>query len=115
MKRIVYSPDYRERLKATREWLDLRFGKNTRTRHMAEIKKRLASLKRFPTQGMSVRAMFGVDSDYEFIFVSHNYIFYYQDEEFIYIVNIYDEREDFMYKLFGIRTISEETDQYWRE
>lgn len=54
--------------------------------------------------------MFGVDSDYEFISVSHYYIFYYQDEEVIYIVNIYDDREDFMYKLFGIRTASEETD-----
>ena len=59
----------------------------------------------------SFGAMFGVDSDYEFIVVSHNYIFYYQDEDVIYIVNIYDDREDFMYKLFGIRTTSEETDQ----
>lgn len=82
---------------------------------MAKIKKRLNSLKEFPNQGMSVRAMFGVESDYEFIFVSHNYIFYTQNEKIIYIVNIYDEREDFMYKLFGIRTTSEETEDYWRE
>ena len=115
MKRIVYSPDYKEKLEVLRDWLDLRFGKNTRVKHMAEIKARLVSLKEFPTQGMSVRAMFGVDSDYEFIYVSHNYIFYYQDENIIHIVNIYDDREDFMYKLFGIRTTSEETDQYWRE
>ena len=115
MKRIVYSPDYREKIGILRDWLDLRFGKDTRMKHMAEIKKRLGSLKEFPAQGMSVRAMFGVDSDYEFIYISHNYIFYYQDEAVIYIVTIYDEREDFMYKLFGIRTTSEETDQYWRE
>ncbi|MBQ9685981.1 MAG: type II toxin-antitoxin system RelE/ParE family toxin [Oscillospiraceae bacterium] len=115
MKRIVYSPDYKEKLTVIRNWLDLRFGKDNRTKHMTEIKKRLTSLKEFSGQGMSVRDMFGVDSDYEFLYVSHNYIFYYQDAETIYIVNIYDEREDFMYKLFGIRTTSEETDQYWRE
>ena len=85
MKKIVYSPDYREKIEVIREWLDLRFGKNIRAKHMAEIRHRLVSLKEFPTQGMSVRAMFGVDSDYEFIYVSHNYIFYYQDEEVIYI------------------------------
>ena len=68
----------------------------------------------FPNQGISVRSMFGINSDYEFIFVSHNYIFYYQDDKAIHIVNIYDDREDFMYKLFGIRT-TEETDQYWRD
>lgn len=69
----------------------------------------------FPDQGMSVRAMFGVDSDYKFIYVSHNYIFYYQDEKAIHIVNIYDEREDFMYKLFGIPTTTDESEQYWRD
>lgn len=79
---------------------------------MSQIKKRLDSLREFPTQGMSVRAMFGVDSDYEFIYVSHNYIFYYQDEEIFYAVNIYDDRQDFMYKLFGIRTTSEETNRF---
>lgn len=115
MKKIVYSPDYKEKLVVIRDWLDLRFGKNTRTKHMAQIKERLSSLKEFPEQGMSVRAMFGVDSDYEFIYVSHNYIFYYQDEDIIHIVNIYDDREDFMYKLFGIRTTSEDSDEYWRD
>ena len=115
MKKIVYSQDYKEKLEVLRDWLDLRFGRSTRAKHMAEIKKRLTSLKQSPAQGMSVRAMFGVDSDYEFIFVSHNYIFYYQNEEVIYIVNIYDDREDFMYKLFGIRTIAEETEQYWQD
>ena len=115
MKKMVYSPDYKEKIGVIRDWLDLRFGKNIRTKHMAAIKKRLTSLKEYPDQGMSVRAMFGVDSDYEFIYVSHNYIFYCQDETVIRIVNIYDDREDFMYKLFGIRTTSEETDEYWRE
>ena len=115
MKKIVFSPDYKEKIELLREWLDLRFGKRTRIKHMAEIKERLASLNEFPSMGISVRDMFGVDSDYEFIFVSHNYIFYFQDEEAIHIVNIYDDREDFMYKLFGIQTTSEATDQYWRD
>ena len=101
MKKIKYSPDYKEKIALIREWLDLRFDKRTRLKHMTEIKKRLTSLKEFPDLGLSVHDMFGIDSDYEFIYVSHNYIFYYQDEKIIYIVNIYDEREDFMYKLFG--------------
>ena len=115
MKKIVYSPDYKEKLVVIRNWLDLRFGKDVRTKHMMAIKSRLTSLKEFPEQGISVRAMFGVDSDYEFIYVSHNYIFYFQDDAVIHIVNIYDDREDFMYKLFGIRTTSGEANQYWQE
>ena len=33
----------------------------------------------------------------------------------IIIVEIFDEREDFMYKLFGIRSISQESIDYWNE
>ena len=67
MKKIVYSPDYREKIEVIREWLDLRFGKIIRTKHLAEIRHRLVSLKEFPTQGMSVRAMFGVSHFCEFL------------------------------------------------
>jgi hypothetical protein len=35
MKKIVYSPDYREKIEVIREWLDLRFGKIIRTKHLA--------------------------------------------------------------------------------
>ena len=108
MKNLRYSPDYKEKLSVTRNWLDMRFGVKTRKDVMRKIKNRLTSLGQYPDSGISVRGMFGVDSDYEYIFVAHNYIFYYQDDRTIYITNLYHEREDFMYQLFGIKTVSDD-------
>lgn len=31
----------------------------------------------------------------------------------IQIVNIYNEKEDFMYKLFGLDSVDEESEDYW--
>ena len=48
--------------------------------------------------------MYGVDTDCLCIFVAKNYVFYRIEPNCIYVVNIYNEREDFMMDLFGIKT-----------
>lgn len=53
--------------------------------------------------------------DYLMVYTEHNYAFYRITDDAIYIVDIFHEREDFMWKLFGIRTTSQETDEYWDE
>ncbi|SDA79229.1 Plasmid stabilization system protein ParE [Butyrivibrio sp. INlla18] len=115
MRKLAFSPDYKEKISNVRQWLDLRFGKDIRAKAMQNIKAKLASLKMFPEQGVSVQAMFGIESSYHLVFVAHNYIFYEFDDERVYVVNIYNEREDFMYQLFGIKTTSSDTESYWDE
>ena len=66
-------------------------------------------------KGPAVSQMFDVDTDYRFLFISHNYVFYRIEDECIRIVNFYHEREDFMWKLFGIETVQQETLDYWNE
>ncbi len=43
---------------------------------------------------------------------SCNYVFYRVEPDCIYVVNIYNEREDFMMDLFGIKTTSKETEDF---
>lgn len=47
--------------------------------------------------------MIGIPSPYFFLHVEHNYVFYRIDGNIIYIVDIYNEREDFMWEMFGRR------------
>ena len=49
------------------------------------------------------------------VFVSYQYVFYRVDADIICIVNMYNEREDFMQKMFGIRTISQESGDFGGE
>ncbi len=47
--------------------------------------------------------MIGIPSPYFLLHVEHNYVFYQIDGNIIYIVDIYNEREDFMWRMFGSR------------
>ena len=51
-----------------------------------------------------MRDLYDIDTDYCYIFVGHDYVFYRRDSENIYVVNMYNEREDYMMSLFGIKT-----------
>ena len=42
-------------------------------------------------------------------------MFYRIDEEIIYISDIYNECEDFMWKMFGIKLRTQESIDYWGE
>lgn len=77
--------------------------------------KSINSLLENENKGPSVENMFGIESEYRYLFVSPNYIFYRIEESFICIINIYHEREDFMKQLFHIDTTSQETIDYWKE
>ena len=115
MKKLVYSPDYAEKMRGLKKYLDLQFGVEIRKKVIKSIGNRVRSLREHEKLGVSVRDMYGVDSDCLVIFAQRNYVFYRIESDSIYIVNIYNEREDFMMDLFGIHTTSEETEDYWGE
>ena len=115
MKKIVYSPDYKEKLIDLRRNLDFQFGEDVRKRVMKALDARIKMLRTYENMGISIRTNYGVDCDYLCLYAEKNYIFYTVDEDCIYIVNMYNEREDFMQKMFGIRTTSQETEDYWGE
>jgi len=106
MKGIIYSPDYKEKIVLIKQWIRERFGKDTADKSIKAIQKRIASLKQFPEQGISVQEMFGIITEYRYIYIAPNYVFYVVGEDFIRIVNIYNEREDFSYHLFGISSVN---------
>lgn len=59
--------------------------------------------------------MYDVECDYRYIYAGHNYLFYRIENNKIIIVEMFDEREDFMYKLFGISSMSQDSEDYWGE
>ena len=57
----------------------------------------------------------GIECDYRYIYAGRNYLFYRIESDKIIIVEMFDEWEDFMYKLFGITTTTQESLDYWDE
>lgn len=95
--------------------LTVEFGTQVAAKALREITKAVRGLETFEEKGASVTSTYGIECDYRYLFVGHNYLFYRIEVNKIIIVEMFDDREDFMYKLFGITTTSQETLEYWDE
>ena len=115
MKRVEYSQIVRRKLKMLKVRLTAEFGTKVATKALKDITNAVRGLETFEEKGVSVSSMYDVGCDYRYLFVGHNYLFYRVETDKIIIVEMFDDREDFMYKLFGITTTSQETLDYWDE
>ena len=102
-------------MRELKKYLDFQFGGDVRKRVIKEIGGSVRSLRENEQIGISVREMYGVDTECLCIFVAKNYVFYRIEPDCIYVVNIYNEREDFMMDLFGISGRTQESIDYWGE
>lgn len=115
MKNVEYSLIVRQKLKELKNDLTKRFGSDVSKRSIKQITEAARSLGEFEEKGISVFSMYGIECDYRYLYVGHNYLFYRIERKQIIIVEMFDEREDFMWKLFGIKTTLQDTDDYWNE
>ena len=115
MKKIKYTPDAADKLRAIKCNISAKYGSKKANEIVSEITSSIRGLIENEKKGPSVEGMFGVPSDYRYLYVSKNYVFYDLEDEHIRIINIYNEKEDFMWLLFGVDTTSQETIDYWNE
>lgn len=101
LKKIFYSGDFRHKISELKKYLFVQFGDSFADGTIRAIIEGIRKLQDNELLGASVQAMFGVETEYRYIFVAHQYVFYRVTETEIRIVNMYHEREEFMEKLFG--------------
>ncbi len=115
MKRIKYTPDAADKLRNLKQMILQEYGKDVAKRIVKNIMYAIKGLCDYEEKGLRVADFFDVSTDYRYIYVSGNYVFYRIEEKEICVINIYHEKEDFMWKLFGINTTLQETIDYWGE
>lgn len=112
MKKLEYSPDALQKLREIKHDVEERYGTDKAKEIIHNMTKSFRSLQQFENRGPSVESILGIPCDYRFLFVQHNYAFYSVEYDRIRIVDIYNEKEDFMWKLFGIKTTTQESEDY---
>lgn len=115
MKKIKYTPDAADKVRAIKREVTNQYGKKKAQAVIGQLTNSINGLLENENQGPSVQNMFGIESQYRYLYVAPNYIFYRIEDNCIRIINIYHEKENFMWKLFGINTTSQETIDYWNE
>ena len=115
MKKIKYTPDAADKLRELKKSITQQYGSNKAKEIIKTITDAVRGLCDNEKEGPEVSQMFDIGTDYRYLYVSKNYILYRIEDEYIKIVNLYHEREDFMWHLFGIDTTPQETIDYWKE
>ena len=115
MKNIKYTPDAADKLRAIKTMISQEYGADSAKKIVKRITDAIRGLCDYEEKGPAVSKMFDVISDYRYIFVSGNYVFYRVEDKCIRIINLYHEKEDFMWQLFGVDTTPQETIDYWNE
>ena len=114
-RKIAYSEIALSKHKAIKKEIKDRYGKERADKFSEHISKSIAKLKNFPELGVSLRDKYELDCDYYMLFIEHNYFVYRIFDEMILVLEIFNEKEDFMFQLFGVVTTSQDTLDYWDE
>lgn len=105
-----------EKIEKVHNELTQKYGEANSKKIMRNITKGIRRLETFPHSGTRISSQYDIECDYSYIFIEHNYFFYrIKDNNLILILEMFHEKEDFMQKLFGIITTSQETIDFWRE
>ncbi len=113
--KLEYSQIVRRKLKSMKVFLTEQYGEVFAKTAVKKITDRARDLQKNPDLGVELSAKYEIDTDFRVLFVNHNHLFYYKDGDTIIIAEMFGEKEDFMYKLFGISGRTQESIDYWGE
>ncbi len=115
MRQLDLSPEALNDLQQTKECIAMEHGEEFAKKIIGNIMDSIGNLLMFPEVGVRIFARYGIACDYLYIVTNRNYVFYRKEREFIRIIRVLNEKQDFMYTLFGIKTTSQEAEDYWGE
>lgn len=113
MKKVEYSQIVRNKLKKLKEQLVDKFGTKVAKKNIDKILQNVESLAEFEEMGVLLSSIYNIECDYRILHTQRNYLIYRVELEKVIIVEMFDERENFMYKLFGIQTLLKDDTDYW--
>lgn len=105
--KIMYSPDAKDKLVCIKEHMSSKITGN--------IMKAIRRLTSAPRRCPSVEKMLGIQSPYYFLHVEHYLVFYRVEKDTLFVAEIFNEKENYMWKMFGIPLRTEESIDYWGE
>ena len=118
MYEIIYAPIVQEKLAALKGKLIELCGEKIGLKRLTTVIDGFETRLTFSNTGIPVKTIYDVEPEFEkyYIIYSHkNYFLYYIEGNEVYVMELYDEREDYARTLFGIVTTTQETLDYWDE
>lgn len=115
MYKIMYAPKALQDLQAIKTYITANFGADKAKSCVEDLTKTVRQLEAFPEEGRRLEELLDYPTDYCYLFVKPDYIFYRMEENTVRIVRILNEKQDFLQIPFGISSISREGEAYWED
>ncbi len=115
MKKVEYSQLVKRKLLILRTELIEKYGEQKAKEILTEIADHVDMLGQHEKSGVCISRMYDIDTDYWCTFTNHNFFIYRIEAKNVIIVQMFNEREDYMMKLFGISGRTQESIDYWGE
>jgi len=113
MPKLIYTPKALDDLQGIKTYVAKQFGENRAKTSVKEITSTAKQLEAFPGEGPRLEELIEYPTDYHYLVVKPNYVFYRVEGDTVRIIRILNEKQDFLQILFGISGISEEGEDYW--
>lgn len=113
--RLKYSQDARDKLRELKKEITTRNGEQVAIKVLSKIANAIRGLQDNPMKGSSVEALIGIPTPYRFLHIGHNYAFYRLEEGTVFVTDIFDEREDFMWRMFSVNLRTQDSIDFWGE
>lgn len=113
--KLKYSPDTRDKLRELKRQITVTYGNQIAIKILSSITSDIQGLRDNLEKGPSVEALLGIPTPYRFLHVEHNYAFYRLEEDTVFVTDIYNEREDFMGKMFKVNLRTQDSIDFWGE
>lgn len=108
MGKVKYSPKALEDLHRIKSHITENFGDEVAKKVLTKITTNVRRLEKFSASGIMLAGVIDVPTDYLYLFIEKDYVFYRIDGEAVHIVRVLNEQQDYMQILFGISSISED-------
>ena len=115
MKSVEYSQLVKRKLLKLKKELAGEYGEEKTKEILTAMADHVDMLGQHEESGVSISRMYDIDTDYWYLFTNHNYFIYRIEAKKVVVVQMFNEREDFMMKLFGISGRTQESIYYWGE
>ncbi|WIV11851.1 type II toxin-antitoxin system RelE/ParE family toxin [Proteiniborus sp. MB09-C3] len=111
MYKVQYSPKAKEDLLRTKSYIRAEFSENLTKEILKRITTKIRNLEEFPLMGRPLANLIDVPTDYLYLVIEKNYVFYRNEEKTVKIIRVLNDRQDFMRILFGVVEIIDEVDE----
>jgi plasmid stabilization system protein ParE len=107
MLKVEYSPKALEDLQDLNIYIAENWGTDVSNKILKKIVSSVRNLELYPSSGASLGKIINVETDYRYIFIEKNYVFYRLESSKIKIVRILNEHQDYILQLFDISSDAE--------